>query len=299
MRAIAVLRWNDSQCAANVCIFCGGRKMKRLILLLMVATVVLWTAGTAQAVDYDFVDTGDGLWTTLANWKLAGGVPATQLPTNDDWVKVSNQSPSTQQTVTIGAGVNALALKTHIGYTAFGGTLNIIDGGTLTHKTAADGDLLIGKTNGNGVLNLVNGTIGCRDLEVGGAMNGTGTLNMTSGTINVWDDFEIGISTGSTGIVHLDGGTIKLDGSFEGVGSALLRMYVGGSMNFGGGTLILPGDQRSRIKGYVDSGWITSSLGEVKTDLDMNPGFTTVYAIPEPATMVLLGLGGLLLRKRR
>jgi hypothetical protein len=278
--------------------------MKRLILLLMVASAVLWTAGTVWAIDYDFVDTGDGRWDTLANWKLAGGVPATVLPTALDWVKVSNQSPSTYQTVTIGNGFSAVAGKTHVGYVA-GGTLNITGGGSLTmvySSGTADGDLLLGKPGGSGILNLIDGTLTCRDLEVGGTGTslGTGTLNMTSGMINVADDFEIGIAAGTTiGIVHLNGGTIKLDGSYEGLTNAFLRMYTGGSLDFGGGTLILPGDQESRINGYITSGWITSSLGDIEIDLDMNPGYTTVYAIPEPATMVLLGLGGLLLRKRR
>jgi hypothetical protein len=274
--------------------------MKRFVLLLMVATAVLWTAGTVWATDYDFVDTGDGLWSTLANWQVAG-LTATVLPTVNDWAKISNKS-SLPQTVTIGAGVNAVALKTHIGYTDVK-TLNIIDGGTLTHKTAADGDMLLGKNSGDGILNISGAlsTLTCRDLEVGQTttVGKKGVLNMTGGLITVADDFEIGLSTNNaTGIVHLDGGTIKLDGSYEGVGGALLRMYTGGSMNFGGGTLILPGDQRSRIDGYVTSGWITSDLGGISATFD-DVNTTVIGVIPEPATMVLLGLGGLLLRKRR
>jgi hypothetical protein len=271
---------------------------------------LLLMAGFAQAVDIDFVDTGDGLWSTLANWQVAG-LPAAALPTASDWAKISNKS-SLNQTATIGAGVSAFAGKTHIGYKNTQ-TLNIIDGGSLymvyQSGTTNDADLLLGKPGATGILNISGAlsTLTCRDLEVGGTGTalGNGTLNMTGGLITVADDFEIGIAAGTTtGIVNLDGGTIKLVGSFETPANALLRMYTGGSMNFGGdgsGKLILPGDKTSVILGYITNTWITCTpgLGTVTTDLTTNPGYTTVYVIPEPATMVLLGLGGLLLRKRR
>jgi hypothetical protein len=63
--------------------------------------------------------------------------------------------------------------------------------------------------------------------------------------------------------------------------------------------IFLYGDEVSRVHSYIDNGWITSDLGDVVTDLMSNPDFATVYDVPEPATIVLLGLGAVLMRKKK
>jgi hypothetical protein len=232
-------------------------------ICFMCLTFITALVGNIQAVDTDFIDAGDHLWSNPANWTLG-------VPTASDWAKISNAS-SIHQHATITGGFNAVALKTHVGYTG-GGTLTV-DGGTLTNANNAsgvDGDLLLGKNGGSGTLNMISGTINCRDLEVGGG--NPGIINMTGGVINIARYFDIPETSGSAAEVHLDGGTIVVNGN--------LTMDATGSMDISGGMLIINGDVTSTINGYITSGWITAydGAGTLEISTIANPGKTTVTA---------------------
>jgi hypothetical protein len=247
----------------------------RLIYLVSLV-LVLSLVGYVQAQDATWTDaTGDHNWFTPGNWS--------DFPTDAHWAKIRNGDPGP----TIASG-SALASRVHIGYSE-GGALTM-DGGTLD---ISGDDLMIGKQGGAGILNMNGGTITIRrDLEVSGdATPGPGFIYMTGGTIIVGDDFEIPeTETHPEAIaeVHLDDGTIILDDSYE--GDSHLRMYPRGSLDIRHGTLILAGDEVSRVQGYIDNGWITAydANGTVALDYDVtNPGQTTVKAIhklnPNPA----------------
>jgi hypothetical protein len=275
-------------CRKSKRIFVEDRKMKRLGLLMC----LLLMAGFAQAID--FIETGDGLWDTPSNWDTGF------VPVITDDVKISNLGTG-NATVAIGPGVDALSNRLRVGYLG-GGTINMT-GGTLT---VGGDDLRLGWNGGSGTFNLVAGTVSVwKDLEIGSADaastgGGVGVLTMTSGLLTVHDDIEIGKL--DSGVFNLNGGTVILDDAFE--ADSHLRLYATGLLHFGGdgsGKVQIFGDDKDIIQGYIANGWITcdAGLGTVKADLTTNPGYTTVYVIPEPATMVLLGLGGLLLRKRR
>ena len=64
--------------------------------------------------------------------------------------------------------------------------------------------------------------------------------------------------------------------------------------------MILAGDDTIAVDAFIASGLITGYDGAGTASAVFDGVNTTVSAIPEPATMVLLGLGGLLsLRRRR
>lgn len=226
-----------------------------------------------------------------------------------------------------------------VGYQGGGhGTLNMSDGvinvsGTLNvGQNTADGilDMLGGTINVGTELSPTNFRIGHRDATgtvnvYAGAINvtgdlrvgstyfeiieepyeeiphpGTGRLTMTGGVINIPDAnaLQIGLD-GSTGRVDLWGGTI-MAGTLEigGPGS-------GGILDIREGTLMLRGDEElATIRSYIEAGLITAYGGWSGAELLYNYNttktcYTTLTAIPEPATIALLGLGGFALLRRR
>lgn len=235
----------------------------RLIYLIcLVLALSLAGQVRAQYPEHDSTWTdgkGDHLWSTPENWS--------EFPTPGAWAKIRHGLPGP----IILSGVDAVARRVHVGY-AEGGALTV-NGGTLV--LYAD-DLLLGKNGGDGILNMISGSIDvARDFEVGGG--NPGIVNMTGGTITVADDLEIPESEGdgvSTAEVHLDGGTIIIGGD--------LHMFDQGSLDISAGTLILAGDAVSAVQEYIDNGWLTAygGNGTVQWDYDvMNPGQTTVKGV--------------------
>jgi ethanolamine utilization microcompartment shell protein EutS len=70
-------------------------------------------------------------------------------------------------------------------------------------------------------------------------------------------------------------------------------------INMAGGTLVLLGDQSAIISTDVTAGFIKAYNGASTIQCSVAGGYTTVTAIPEPATILLFGLCGLIFTKRR
>ena len=240
-------------------------RLSYLIFFVLVLSLV----GHVQAQDATWTDTtGDHNWFTPENWS--------EFPTDAHWAKVRNGPPGP----TI-ANEGAVARRVHVGYEPESALT--VDGGTLV--ISAD-DLLLGKNDGSGTLNMISGTIDvARDFEVGGG--DPGVVNMTGGTIIVADDFMIPEVIASTAEVNLNGGTIVVNGDLT------MRAdgdTMNGTLDIAAGTLIIDGNAVSVVQGYIDNGWITAydANGTLVLDYDVsNEGQTTVKAIhkfnPNPA----------------
>ena len=176
---------------------------------------------------------------------------------------------------------------------------------------AAHGPTFINLTvNGGSVVNI-NGEqqLGRYQGYAGGNILDQITINI-DGAGTVWHSLAgrvmyIGWATSaaSTPLTMnvTDGALVKVDAV-----AGLQLNYSGNKdavINLAGGTIQLAGDRSGAVAGYITKKWLIgyNDAGTVQYDYNVTtPGYTTVWAIPEPATVALFGLGAMtLLRKSR
>jgi len=231
----------------------------------------------------------------------AGG----SLSTSGNFLLAENSgvSGSVVNNGTVGANI----VYTHAGIATFENN-GTIDTGTMTlgHLAGSDstfsntGDINVAgvmytTVGGNSVINMNSGT-----ATVGGTLflthanGGTGTFNMNDGVVNA-GALDL-VQTVGTGHLNLHGGTINAPG-----------LNVDGNANntidITEGVLITSGDRTGGLDWMASIGVITAYGGAGTVVSEWNEGLnqTTLYAIPEPATLSLFGLlgGGLLWARKR
>ena len=242
---------------------------KSICIFSLIIVSVL--AGNSPAVQRTWNDNGpDSLWGTPGNWS------GNTLPTLKDMAKIDRLPGPTV------AGHGAEADNIPVGTGSSTGALTIA-GGTLTTARW----LIVGYGPGsNGTLNMESGTINVgTHLYVG--FDGQGTLKMTSGTITVTDLLEIPKKDTGTGHVDLHGGVISTRIFYmRSTGSV-------GTLDITAGKLIVNGDVRDAVQGYIDNGWITAYReyprpGRVEIAYDAETNKTTLSGVhpfePNPPT---------------
>ena len=184
-------------------------------------------------------------------------------------------------------------------------TLTVTDGGVLDVGEY----FMVGidsTVNRSGQLDMTGGTINLGTktsasghLYLGFAIAGTtGWLNMSGGTINGSADFDIAHSAGTAGYANLSGNSTiyanQLRMNLSGTGTAVLDIK-------GNAKVILTGDRRTAVEGYIDSGWIKTDgvAWDDYSHVYYDGSKTTLTLIPEPATICLLGIGALSLIRRK
>ena len=242
-------------------------------------------------------------WRTDGNWDVAGTpgylddvVITSGTPTESSLCYLSSYTPSpwgyfNGHTVAL-SGTGSVTLN---GGMVFGYT------GTATW-TQSGGDLSVGEVNmggngGSGTFNVSGGTVLSAYIHFSG---GPGTYFNQSGGSVTGDRIDINPSWHQqvNGAYNMTGGTLTLTGPdmiVEGGESGPNWVF-----NFGGGDIYLGGDQ-STIATADPRFNITGDPLLYQVTYHAGTDTTHLFYIPEPATLALLGIGGLgmLLRRRR
>jgi T5SS/PEP-CTERM-associated repeat protein len=177
------------------------------------------------------------------------------------------------------------------------------------------GDLIVGKA-GAGSLTIDDGSVVISTWSVISADGGVGEVTIT-GSGSVWSGIE-GLWMAQPGTLNIsDSGLFKTDLSaeiFEIDASSEVRMQTGGKMailnadttsltNFLESVTGTGGD--ANIKYWNGSDWDSMSNGTAGVDYVLTDGagdlegYGVLAIVPEPATMLLLALGGLAMLRRR
>lgn len=177
------------------------------------------------------------------------------------------------------------------------GTINMYDNSylgldTWTNATSASQFLVLGHYGGSGILNMNGGTIELVNNNAGGSASliignaGTGSLNMNAGYIDIQNTLSVGNNDAVAASALVSGGLIEAADLYIG---SLGQLTVSNT-----GVIKLAGNDLTDVNAYIQSGQL---LGSAYYD---SVNDLTVI-VPEPATITMLGIGGLIsvLRKRR
>ncbi len=249
--------------------------MCRKLIYFIPFILVLGSVSNAEDIQWTGLG-ADHLWSNPENWDLG------RVPTLADDVRIDVPAAAAPNGPVIQDGIDAKAngifteAPGEPTLTMTGGTLEVTD--WIWWGDGADSF---------GIWTMSGGTVTvANELELGWG-GGAGTLIMTGGTINA-GEAVIPTGSGAFGELYLHGGTYNV------TKTGGLKVNATGLVDITEGTLVLAGDERTRINDLAAAGLITAYGGDGKFELDYNTrsGKTTVTAIPGPKP-VNPGINGL------
>jgi len=255
--------------------------MRTLSILLSLA-VVLGMAASASAQIWTSNSAGN--WTDASNWDGAGAAPGNG---NDGEVALFAWPGKGSGNVTLDSDLSANYVKVVRGGHDSGGF-------NTTFTITANGALRVAQVSGEGgdfcpaygqdqVFNMA-GSVNA--YAFGSQAVADLTANMTGSSL-----IEIMHTDETTGGVLNKGAFYMQTGDVITLSDTAKIQWLGDHVDF------LTGDAGD----YVDAGIIVAGSGfTLQVDYDTTrTGWTTIQAVPEPATVALLGLGSVVLLRRR
>lgn len=297
------------------------KRSKVLVALAIMVTAAMLVVDDAGAAVLRYRASGD--WTQITDGASPGWGPnpngvGTSLPGASDDARINFGGNTVQVTSAV-----PTVSRVQIGVDE-SGVLLVQNGGVLSTTTAnGNGDVLAGNNNPNatGTLTVENGgTVNVARILWAANDNSDGNININpGGQVNVASHLWLGVT--GTANINISGTLTQSPGGILGLGTnnavsatggtATLNILSGGLLELnnidgggnsiqpgsvidisGTGQLTLPGDFVGVLEDYRDNNEIIGNGGAsfVTVDLTKNPGFTTAYVIPEPATMALLSV---------
>jgi hypothetical protein len=278
---------------------------KKFIILVALFVVATVTASTFAADIQWFGGAHDRAWANVENWN-SNLVPPGPVPTGTDKAKLNfvwaNPGP-------IVSAPGAIANEIFISEDRDLGTvgeqsLTVATGGVLTTNSqvilgyfGADGRAGLPANDGRLIMDGGIANIGTH-LFVG--FTGNGDLEINGGTLNILNGmFGLGWNTG-TASVDISGGELHTEQwNFTNAKSYTFN-FSDLRTSLGNGEWVQNHFWKNEIQALVNAGKITTSVPGAHVQVDWDPVLeqTHVFAIPEPFSMALLGLGALCLRRK-
>jgi hypothetical protein len=278
---------------------------KKLISLVLVLAV----AGIANAANFYWnCDVEEGNWSVASNWKSGGNATdpiCTTTPGDGDQAWIRTSSNGTYTVVTINGDTDATVSRLNMNWGTW--TFNVQSGVTLTNNGTLSATGWQFYSNSGAVVNIDGTILNERSDTTGitvkiGGSNGGGsqTININDGGIMTVKNtsqhngsFGIGTTATAAGSAYVNiasGGLLDVDSySFGTLANKLMTIQIGGLMK-------VLGDATAQINADITAGYIVLGPGNGSLGVWKKGGYTYV---PEPATIALLGLGSLMLLRRK
>lgn len=260
---------------------------KGMFLMCVVLTVLMGSVPVLAATCNFYNTSGDHLWGTAANWSTG------TVPTGSDYFTHRFPVWGGENTdILITSGYDAECLQAIVGQDKatdgvcvlnVEGSLNVSGGDLFTVGYLATG---AGEVNVNG------GSISITTNDKNAiGLHGEGLLHITDGTVTLTQR-GLWLGYGPTGVGH-----IQMDGGLLDAAAYLQWRNGAGTIDLAGGTIMIDGDKQNYMNNHMD--FITAYGGAGTVVMEYDGTHTYLSGIPEPATIALLGLGGMALIRRR